>query len=1310
MTRPRIGTLCTLLALALGVGAQDAPLGIKGAATGEFVLLYGDALTERLTESGYMEAWLQLAQPEKPLRLRSLAWTGDEVGYRLRPEGYVEHLKNLLAKWPARTVVLQAGMSESFGGTAGLPEFKAQLGAYVKELQRRHPGAPIVLLSPIAVEDGAKFGPDAAIRNRDVEAYSKAMAELAAEQKLAFVDLFSASKTAYEKNAEPLTSNGILLNELGARVIGRAVAAGLAGDAALSKLDEKRVDEIAKAAAQKASWNADLARPKNAVVYYGVRKRPDEYAAEMPRYHQFVDMSEKIVHDMAHTAAMTFAEQPVPTLPPMREGKKKDAGKGTGVVKAPAEAMAEFKVADGYEVNLFASEEQFPELRNCLQIAFDARGRLWVVTMPSFPHTVPGQSREDKILILEDTDRDGKADKCTVFADKLDAMDGIAFHEKGVIVSEQPKLWVMQDTDNDGRSDTKRELLRGIDVTDSHHGGMIAADPIGHVWFCDGVFHRSQIETPWGVHRGIDATTYRFNPNTGRVETEWQSITPNPWKITFDRFGNAFQMYGDGLVLDGLPLTWTPLGVYHPFAYAKTIGYGKGSATASISSPNFPEAYQQGMASAALLGSYAVSLSKYDFSGGMARAVDRLDVLVSPNPAFRPVDLEFGFDGALYVSDFCSAIIGHAQHPMRDPQWDHTHGRIWRVINKTRPIVKDWPRIEGESAEALCALLTHPQDGVRNHARIQLRKLGAAALPALDKWIGAFDRTKPEFDQAALETLFVCEGLSQVRPKLLSELLKSKSAMHRAAATRMIRLQIDRLPDAAALFHDMATDPHPRVRMEVVDAVAHLRAAYPQQVAHAIHNLTAAEPNVKQMLAHLEYGTAPVKKRSVPVLVLAPESRLRHWMLQPEDVNAQQRAVDVQSKEAATAGSGLYRTWIEADGGQSAVLALKYSYVDISINGVQMLAADSSWSSDQQVQLELKSGINVLEIALRNLKGAPPAIYLFDTLGQPLAKARIASDAATLQTFAQDWNKAHADDALRVQAVPNHMQFSPRELRVKAGQKVRLIFENPDLMLHNLVLLMPGSEEEVGLLSEKMAAQPDAQAKNFVPESKKILYATPQVEPSGKAELNFDAPSKPGRYPYICTFPGHWRIMRGVMIVVGDKGVPEAPPATGSVRPIVKAWELKDFAADVAQAAGRSTTRGKKTFETAGCVQCHALQGTGGKVGPELTEVIKKFKGKDLLQQILEPSAVVEEKYRINLFTLADGRTVIGQVASEDETKVQVIANPLTPEVFTSVLKKDITKRKATPNSPMPMGLLDVLTKDEILDLLAYLEAGGKTR
>jgi len=122
-------------------------------------------------------------------------------------------------------------------------------------------------------------------------------------------------------------------------------------------------------------------------------------------------------------------------------------------------------------------------------------------------------------------------------------------------------------------------------------------------------------------------------------------------------------------------------------------------------------------------------------------------------------------------------------------------------------------------------------------------------------------------------------------------------------------------------------------------------------------------------------------------------------------------------------------------------------------------------------------------------------------------------------------------DAVVIQAVPNQLQFAPKEVRVKAGAKVRLVFENPDLMLHNLLIVAPGAAVEIGALADVLAAGADGLALGYCPKSDKVLHATPLVQPGQKAELLFTAPAAPGSYPYLCTFPGHWRVMRGVLVV-----------------------------------------------------------------------------------------------------------------------------------------------------------------------------------
>ena len=1076
------------------------------------VLFYGNAMVEKLLEKGEMQARVHLALPDKKLHFRSLAWTGDEVANRYRAEGYAAHMRELLAAWPAQVVVLGYGLNESFAGAAGLSNFRTALMGHLDQLTRLHPGARFVLLSPIATEcelgDPSKVPSiptfeKGAARRADVKLYADAIAAIAKARGATFVDLF----TPTSKSPVACTTNGVHLNDSGNALAARIIALALAGEEA-GKVDASHLKEVATAASQLAYYTAEVVRPKNGVLYYGVRKRPEERAAEMPLYLQRIEKADALVQELARKPGVKCSDAPHISLAPLPPVTKAGYMRGVGVVKSPAEMQSDLKVAEGYALNLFASEEQFPDLRAPVQIAFDARGRLWVVTMPSFPHTVPGQPQEDKIIVLEDTNHDGKADTCTTFAEGFDALDGVAFTENGVLISEQSRHWLMRDTNGDGRADTKTESLRGLDVTDSHHGGMVATDPVGDVWFCDGVFHRSQFETPYGVHRGFDSTTYRQNPRTGRIESMWQSETPNPWRIAFDRTGNVFQMYGGGHVLDGLSLPWTPLGIYHKYAQGTVINYSKGSGVASVSSPNFPDDYQQGLVNGVLLGPYVVTLTKCDYNKGTVVGSARVDLLTSENPAFRPVDMNFGFDGALYVSDFSSAIIGHAQNPMRDARWNHSKGRIWRVVYQGKPVVKDWPTIEGATAKQLCALLSHPQDIVRHHARIELRKMGRPVLATVDAWVAE----RKNDDQAMLEALFVCQGLGETRPALLDALLASESPLHRAAAVKLVATQAQLLPKFHELLRSAARDPHPRVRMEVVSAIARLRSSLPLADSLIREFDGEKHPNVLQMRSSLSHGTAARLGSSIPVLEILPETRVTQWEKR---------------------GDGKFRTFLRSSREQPAILSVKHSYLDVSLNGVQVLSFDSQWSSQQQVRLALQSGCNIVEISYRKLRGNPPAVFLFTPLGAPLEDAQMAANPQQLADFAAEWQKQHADlvGVLRVQAVPNQMLFAPRELRVKAGAKVRLILENPDLMQHNLVLVERGAEQEIGELADKLAADPKGMEKAYVPDSPKVLQATPLVEPNGKAELVFDAPKTPGPYPYLCTFPGHWRVMRGVLIV-----------------------------------------------------------------------------------------------------------------------------------------------------------------------------------
>jgi len=1092
------------------------------------ILFYGNSMVERLLEHGELEARLQITRPEAGLKIRSLAWTGDEVGNRLRLEKYAKHMKKLIAEWPADTLVLGYGLFESFAGQAGLAEFQQQYRDHIRQLQQVHPGAKIVLLSPTAIE-----GADAD-RQAEVALYTKAISDLAEEVDADFISLFAPTSDAFAASVMPLTTGGIHFNNAGNAVIAATIAEALG---ATTEVDPDHLAEVALAAAAKQKRVAEIVRPKNAVVYFGVRERPDEYNAEMPRYHEMIRRTEAVVHELAATPGKAFADVPVPSLEPMGPGKGRDDGPKTGIIKTVAENQAEFTVADGYEVNLFASEEEFPELRNPVQIAFDARGRLWVVTMPSFPHTVPGLTPPDKILILEDTDRDGKADKVTTYMEGLDALDGIAFHHDGVIISEQPRLWMTRDTDGNDQTDFQTELLRGIDVTDSHHGGMILSGPMGDISFCDGVFHRSQLETPFGVHRGIDATTYRLDPTTGRINSEWQHITPNPWNVAFDRWGQQYQMYGDGGVFDGVSLVWTPRGSYHPYGYAQLASYGKGSGMAITSSPNFPDSFQQGFVSASLLGRYAVNMTTMNFDTGMAKTGEHITLLSSPNAAFRPADLEFGMDGALYVSDFCSPIIGHAQHPMRDPHWDHDYGRIWRIVNKDKPLVKDWPQIEGAAPYDLAMLLTSPTDLVRHHARIELRKHGAEGLAVLDQWFRGLDKSGRDYDQLALEVVFVAAGLGEARPALIDQLLVSEDPLYRGAAIHTLRVQADLYPEVRERLAKMTSDPHPRVQNQLIGAIIHLRQSDPT-FEELLAHISPATPQVEKTLSYVDLGTEPMKKRSVPVLTVDPASQLTQWLRYSADGSG--TPVAHSSKKPSGGGDHLYRTFVHADEPQSAILAINCLNLEVRVNGVTKFRQVSFWSADQQVPVELEAGENTIEVILlkgrRAAKKLPP-VFLYDPVGNALAGTRYPSDSKAVLASAKAYAKAQSerDKTIRIQAAAE-LQFAQKEITVTAGKSLQLVFENPDVMLHNFLLIKPGTLDKVGALADAMAADPKAAERHYVPDTEDVLLSSTLLGPGAEETLEFTAPDEPGIYPYICTFPGHWRLMKGEM-----KVVPAAP-------------------------------------------------------------------------------------------------------------------------------------------------------------------------
>ena len=290
------------------------------------------------------------------------------------------------------------------------------------------------------------------------------------------------------------------------------------------------------------------------------------------------------------------------------------------------------------------------------------------------------------------------------------------------------------------------------------------------------------------------------------------------------------------------------------------------------------------------------------------------------------------------------------------------------------------------------------------------------------------------------------------------------------------------------------------------------------------------------------------------------------------------------------------------------------------------------------------------------------------------------------------------------------MRFTVEQFATKPGQPVKIVFANPDATDHNLVIVRPDALAEVGMAANAMARDPKNANSDFIPADKQslILQASPMIGPTRKSlvhVLRFEAPAEPGVYPFVCTFPGHWVIMNGVMVVA--ETAEEAEELLAARKPtIVKEWTMDDFPAVTTKTDDESISRGMQAFVKARCNQCHAIAGHGINIGPDLTETGKRLKGEKLLQQILEPSSEINKKYQTTQFLMDSGKVLSGVVVKETETEFHIISNLLIPTAITAVPKSEVDEQFPSKISAMPKGMANVLTRPEIIDLVSFLETG----
>ncbi len=1597
---------------------------------GDRICYIGNTLADRMQHHGWLETLVQTRFPEREIVVRNLGFSADELDVRPRsanfgsPDQHLSHSE-------ADLIFAFFGYNESFAGEEGLSGFRTRLAEFLTKIaEQKYNGesAPrVVLFSPIAHEDlHSPHLPDGSENNRRLALYTSAMAAVAKEHDVRFVDLFSATANLYARAPKPLTINGIHLTEEGNRRLAEIIDGELFGEAPAR--DEASLARVREAVLEKNLYWHNRYRATDGYSVFGGRSSLKFVDGQtnfvvMQRELEMLDVMtanrDRRVWAVARGGKFKVDDSNAP--PPLevktnRPGKTRggehDFLTGTG-------AIAKMTIAKGMSVGLFASEEQFPELVNPVQCSVDPKGRLWVAAWPTYPHWNPRKPLNDKLVILPDEDRDGRADRCIVFADGLHNPTGFEFWGGGVIVAQAPDLVFLRDTDGDDKADERIRLLHGIDSADTHHtANSFVIGPGGWLYFQRGVFHVMGIETPWGApYRSSQTAMYRFNPRTYEFQFHFP-IGPNPHGDVFDEWG--YQFATDGTSGNGFYVGFPGRGAPRHLFQKRVRPV---PAIGLLASPHFPEKNQGNLLICNTIGFQGVAQYKFVDDGAGIRAEEVETIVVSSDPNFRPSDVEVGSDGALYILDWHNPLIGHMQHNLRDPSRDHDHGRVYRVTADGRPLVEP-ADLTGPTADVV-KHLDAPMLSRRYRARLELSGRNSEEVAAAVKaWSAKFDEKNANHARALVESLWVHQQHRIVNVELLRRVLRSPEPHARAAAVRVLRDWADEVPDTGALLLELAADRHPRVRAEAVVASVFYRGpdaaeivfeaerlptdvqldfvlrearrsidvdAYVKHVldsgkklseaayAYVLRNASVAdllklertESVFRAILSRSDVEVTHLREAIQGLARIENAAELQVLLNVVEDLDARERdasfaglaqilgesmAGDVQSaraqvrrlatdgKRAETRRMG-YAAWIAADGSAESALQLaskdkvrlrelleaialidakqvpeglydevrpllfdlpehlretgegaeldengvlveyffprprdatiesfakhepkaagivpeikfdvpqiqqrdgfglrftgmlrveragRYRFFTNSDDGSRLYVANElvvnndgnhgmverrgqirlqpgehpivvtyydnggndglivSWAGPgfrkQRIPSERLSSPRrdtIHDVAVRSLSSIPGReAEKFRDLARLVADGKqVVSSVRALSELPEDsWVESEigalavnlasyvseiperyrtsrsaldvmrlgdtlaaklsperarevqarlADlkvQMIRIGTVPERMIYDKERLAVAAGRRVEFIISNTDNMPHNFAVTIPGALEEVGLLAEETAQDEDAEARQYIPKSEKIILASRLLQPGETQALGFDVPNDPGIYPYVCTYPGHWRRMYGALYVVRDlKAYLADPEAYLAANPLPlkdellkytarnTEWTIADLTPEVAALhGGRSYEVGRSLFRAASCSACHRLGDEGQNVGPDLAQLDEQKRTTEhILKSLIEPSAEIEERYFSYTFVLESGDVVTGMVIEETADAVKLATDPLGKAPPTVLAPDAIASREKADTSIMPKGLLSKLTREEILDLIAYVHARGDAK
>lgn len=1306
--------LCALVAFQPAVRAADSRKLVLE--DGDRVLLIGDVLIERENNYGLLETKMRQEFPGKKFAVRNLGYSGDTpLGASRASFDPVARGKELLEEQLAvvkpTVAIIGYGMAASLEeltyrqndpalnpdparyGTEHTPaKLKREVAQLMDLITKHSAGGKVrfVLLGPIAHEDlrASRPGlPDPAGHNAMLAAYGRSLGELAMEKNIPFI------QAEWKPHGIALdfgTDNGIHLTERGYRALSEGVAAQLGWNVNRDSWDKPAAaaEALRASVLRKNSLFFHRSRPANYTYIFGFRKREQgNNAVEIPKFDPLIEKAEA-------DAIAVSAGQPS-TLPP----EPKTPAKLEARASLPA---PEFKLSDGLRIGLFAEN---PLLEKPVHMNWDTSGRLWVATSNTYPQVNPedlaaqmaGNSAKfgpstgnDKVILLEDTDRDGVADVSRIVADKLLIPSGVAPDNLGgVFVGASTELLHLTNANADGILADRRIVLSGFGTEDTHHIIHTLHWGIdGRLYFHQTIYIHSHLETPWGLVRANSGVAFAYDPTTERLEVHSKGLV-NAWGQQEDAAGQTFLTSG----ADGTGVHWAfPGATFPPSEGARRLvgsispgSYPKFSGLELVNSPVFGPDWQGNAITCDFRAHRIVRFGFNDFSTADAPKSGYVtkelpDVVRTSDVAFRPITPKMGPDGALYVADWTNPIINHGEVDFRDPRRDKVSGRIWRILpENAKPLA--WQPVLGRAPAELLAGLLSPNRWDFEQSRRELAKLPVAELQAaLKDWA--------KDDVTRRHAAWLLSGRTADTTHL-AELLKSKDPVSLQVGLRELGKSLGArgATDIGAIT-PFLSHANPRVRLEAHRALARVRT--PESARAVLAHLPKdAEDNFLDFAAWTSINELA-----------------RPWLedvaAQPSKVEGQEAALDaiVKAIDPGIATPYVQRLFagrkIDAAGtGPWIELIGKAGTADEASLLYQSLINDTSL----QPGTRLRVARALAEAGTRNIRPSGDlsglgALLNYQTEAALLVEcARLAGQWQLVQFVPKlgDFAGREKQAALRQAAVGalrtigqpaslNALRSLTAEARPSAVRRDAL----PALAVHapgealkaipSVFAQIKSADEATALWTKlfQLGGFSQRLAKEF---------------PKGLSPEHLSAALKAAR----SLGRGGNALVKTIEPLTGAKSGPRNYEA--EIAGIINTIKL-----------GADPADGEIQYRKSGCTLCHAIGGAGGKLGPDLSSLGASAPLDYIIESVLNPASKVKEGYHAYSFKMKDGSLMTGIPARETATELFIRPGP---GVETPILKANIVSRDNI-GSIMPAGLADAITGVSRRNFYAFLGEIGK--